>query len=97
MAHLAINGRDSVSTGISPSFLNHGYHVEPLQLEEEPRDIPNTRIMRQRGENIIAKLKGALEIAQATMATAQQRQERAANRRRSEAPWLHTIDVSIYA
>ena len=35
MAQLAINGRDSASTGVSPFFLDHGYHVEPLQLEEE--------------------------------------------------------------
>jgi hypothetical protein len=86
MVQLAINGRDSASTGISPFFLDHGYHVEPPQLEEEPRDIPNTRTMRQRGEDFVAKLKGASETAQATMATAQQRQEKAANCRRSEAP-----------
>lgn len=86
MAQLAINGRDSASTGISPFFLDHGYHVEPLQLEEEVQDIPNARTMRQKGENIVAKLKGALEIAQAVMATAQQRQEEAANRHRSQAP-----------
>jgi hypothetical protein len=41
--------------------------------------------MRQKGKNIVAKLKGALEIAQASLAIAQQRQEEAANRRRSEA------------
>jgi hypothetical protein len=86
MAQLAINGRDSTSTGVSPFFLDHGYNVEPLQLEGEVRDLPNARTMRQKGENIIAKLKGALEVAQATMAIAQQRQEEVANRRRSEAP-----------
>jgi len=86
MAQLAINGRDSASTGVSPFFLDHGYHVEPLQLEEEARDIPNASTMRQKGENIVAKLKGALEIAQASLAIAQQRQEEAANRHRNEAP-----------
>jgi hypothetical protein len=85
MAQLAINGRDSASTGVSPFFLDHGYHVEPLQLEEEVRDIPNANTMRQKGENIVAKLKRALEIAQASLAVAQQRQEEAANRHRSEA------------
>lgn len=30
IAELAINNRDAASTGVSPFFLMHGYHVEPL-------------------------------------------------------------------
>ena len=35
MAQLAICSRDAASTGVSPFFLDHGYHVEPFQLEED--------------------------------------------------------------
>ena len=38
MAQLAINGRDSASTGVSPFFLDHGYHVEPLELSTAQRE-----------------------------------------------------------
>ena len=30
MAELAINNRDTTSTGVSPFFLSHSYHIEPL-------------------------------------------------------------------
>ena len=30
MAELVVNNRDAHSTGVSPFFLSHGYHVEPL-------------------------------------------------------------------
>lgn len=33
-AQLAINSRDVASTGISPFFLDHGYHLELLELDE---------------------------------------------------------------
>jgi transposase InsO family protein len=87
MAQLAINGRDAASTGISPFFLDHGYHVEPLQLQEEVQEVPHAQAqsMRKKAENIVAKLKGTLDIVQAEMAAAQQRQESLANRHRDEA------------
>lgn len=84
MAMLALNNRDSASTGISPFFLDHGYHVEPLELEKEPRVI-DPKTPAQRAEAIVAKLKGALELAHAAMAAAQQAQEDYANRRRDPA------------
>ena len=34
-AQIAINGRDAASTGVSPFFLQHGYHINPLNLQEE--------------------------------------------------------------
>ncbi|KAK1918662.1 hypothetical protein P3342_001711 [Pyrenophora teres f. teres] len=36
IAQIAINGRDATSTGVAPSFLQHGYNVDPLQLEAPP-------------------------------------------------------------
>ena len=38
-AELAINNRDASSTGVSPFFLMHGYHVELLVLPEEPQSV----------------------------------------------------------
>jgi hypothetical protein len=33
MAQLAINSRDAASTGVSLFFLDHGYDLEPLDIE----------------------------------------------------------------
>jgi transposase InsO family protein len=84
-AMLAINNRDAASTGVSPFFLDHGYNMEPLDLLEEPRGNENGKTSRQRADAIVTKLKGALELAQAAMATAQQIQEDATNRHREPA------------
>jgi len=89
MAQLAICSRDAASTGISPFFLDHGYHVEPFQLEEDVEinlSAPDLGTMHERGERIAAKLKGALDIATTELAVAQQKQEDYANRRRDAAP-----------
>ena len=89
MAQLAICSRDATSTGVSPFFLDHGYHVEPFQLEEDVEinlSAPDLGTMHERGERIAAKLKGALDIATTELAVAQQRQEDYANRRRDAAP-----------
>lgn len=85
IAQLAINGRDAASTGVSPFFLDHGYNVETLDLHEPVTEDPQPRDGRTKAENIIAKMKTALDIAQAEIAAAQQRQEDYANRRRQEA------------
>lgn len=89
MAQLAICSRDAASTGVSPFFLDHGYHVEPFQLEEDVEinlSAPDLGTMHERGERIAAKLKGALDIATTELAVAQQKQEDYANRRRDAAP-----------
>ena len=43
MAQLAINGRDAAATGVSPFFLDHGYHVEPLEIDENIPASTNAR------------------------------------------------------
>ena len=86
VAMLALNNRDSTSTGVSPFFLYHGYHMEPLEFDVEPLTNEDPRTPIQRAETIIAKLKSALEFAQSSIATAQQLQEEYANRRRDPAP-----------
>ena len=56
MAELAINNRDAHSTDVSPFFLMHGYHIEPLQLEETPRDVQKPRGPIQQADLIVRQL-----------------------------------------
>ena len=68
---LAINNWNVTLTGISPFFLTHSYNVDLLDLargQEELRTIRNSLVAC--GEVFVAKLKEAVEIAQAAMATA---------------------------
>jgi hypothetical protein len=86
MVELALNGRESSTTGFSSFFLSHGYHLDPLELFEEPtvRDIPTSP--REKGDQIVAKLRNVSHWAQLSMAEAQQEQERQANRHRVPSP-----------
>ena len=101
-AELAINNRDSTSTGVSPFFLSHGFYVEPFAFETEPlRADTQRKSPIQAGESILLKLRQARDWAQAAMATAQQRQEEFANRHRQPAVsfrvgdkvWLHLGNI----
>jgi hypothetical protein len=83
-AELAINNRDAASTGVSPFFLGHGYHVDPFAFETEELR-PTGKSPIQIGESILHKLREARDWAQAAMATAQQQQEEFANRHRQPA------------
>jgi transposase InsO family protein/predicted aspartyl protease len=86
MAELSINNHDSSSTGVSPFFLSHGYHVDPLQLSDDSdSDTSSRESPIAQGENIVRKLRQASEWAQASMAVAQQNQEEATNRLRRQA------------
>lgn len=91
-AQLAIMGRDAASTGVSPFFLEHGWHVEPLDLQLDPiiRTTPQSPI--QKADAIVRKLKEARDWAEASMANAQQVQEEVANRKRQQAPSFQVND-----
>ncbi|THC87036.1 hypothetical protein EYZ11_013519 [Aspergillus tanneri] len=91
-AMLALNNRDSASTGVSPFFLDHGYHMEPLDLPEAPEVVQSPKTPAQRAEDIVSKLKGALELAQAAMAAAQLAQEEYTNQHRNTAPQYQVGD-----
>jgi hypothetical protein len=82
-AQLAINNRDTSSIGLSPFFLTHGYHIEPIQ--EIEGSVSAASSPRGRAEAFINRLREGTEFAQAAMAAAQQRQEDAANTRRAPA------------
>ena len=91
-AELALNNRESTSTGISPFFLDHGYHLEVLDLTEEPRQIGPAKSPMQKGEAIVSKMRDALAWAQSSMAAAQSLQEEYANRHRQAAPVYNVGD-----
>lgn len=86
MAMLAINNRVATSTGISPFFATHGYDVDLVALTRGREGLRvNGRSPIARGEAIVAKIKEAVQFAQAAMAAAQERQEHYANRNRQPA------------
>lgn len=86
IAMLAINNRDATSTNTSPFFMTHGYSVNILDLIE-PAELLRARGRSPiaAGEAFVAKLREATEVAQAMMASAQERQEKYANNARQVA------------
>jgi transposase InsO family protein len=84
LAQLAINNRDATSTGVSPFFFSHGYHLNPLDFTEEPEYREGSNPVRA-AERMAYKLREVTEWAQTAMAAAQQTQEDYANRGRDAA------------
>lgn len=80
-AMLAINNRNSSSIGLSPFFLQHGYHLSPIQQVEISEGAASEP--RKRAEDFVQRLKEATEFAQAAMAAAQQRMEETSNAHRT--------------
>lgn len=79
-AALALNNRTATTTGISPFFLTHGYHLDAIDIQEPLRADSQTPIAR--AEAIISKFREASEWAQVAMASAQEMQEKYANSHR---------------
>ena len=97
MAMVAIRGRDARSTKVSPFFLQHGYNVDPLQLEvtkgpSEEDLASHARPDYNKAKSIIEKFQHILQLAQTNMADAQQEQEKQANRHRREQPQFRVND-----
>jgi hypothetical protein len=85
IAVASICGRDSKSTGLSPFFLSHGWHQDVF--EDFTDDLqPGNDSPVAKADRILKKLYGLREWAQAAIATAQEAQEKAANRSRTQAP-----------
>ncbi|KAK4089232.1 hypothetical protein Purlil1_6221 [Purpureocillium lilacinum] len=79
-AAMALNNRTATSTGLSPFFFTHGYHLEPVQVKETLR--PDGKSPVAKAEGIVKRFQEATEWAQAAMASAQERQEGNANARK---------------
>ncbi|KAM4064895.1 transposon Tf2-1 polyprotein [Hirsutella rhossiliensis] len=79
-AMMAINNHNSTSTGLSPFFITHGYHVDPIQVKEKLRTDGRSPVTR--AESIVQRFREATEWAQAAIASAQEQQEKNANSRR---------------
>lgn len=86
LGELAINVREAASTGVSPFFLTHGYHMNPVEVHEEELSLSSGDSPIQRADRVVRRLREAAEWAQAAMATAQQTQEETTNRSRQQAP-----------
>jgi transposase InsO family protein len=87
MAELALNGRVSAATGLSPFFLSHGYNLSPFQPHEDLDDLSETpRSPIQKAEAIVRKLAEARDWAHASIAYTNQIMEANANRHRDPAP-----------
>ena len=78
-AEVAINDRDAASTGVSPFFLQHGYHIEPLDLQLGLTEEAVQQSPIQQADAIVQKLRDAHEWAQSAMASAQQVMEEVTN------------------
>jgi hypothetical protein len=81
-AMLALNNRDT-NLGVSPFFLTHGYHIEPVSQVPSPLTKPSN--LEKLAETFVKRLSDATEFAQAAMASAQQIMEDSANRSRQPA------------
>jgi hypothetical protein len=86
----AICGRNAASTGIAPFFMTHGWNQEVFQFELPPDD--NRESPVSSADRVLQKLKEVRELAEATMASAQEAQEKAANRKRTQAPLYRVGD-----
>lgn len=101
MAQLVISNHDSASTGMSLFFLDHGYHLETLNLQEPILPSVHLKSMKNIAENIVMKMKEALELAQTDLATTQQCQKEYINHHQNVAPvyqpgskvWLNLHDI----
>ena len=81
LAELTINSCTLTSTGVSPFFLSHGYHLSPFSPTEDQETLAEEPAWSQiqKGEAIVQTMKEALDWVQASMAYAQQNMEKQAN------------------
>ena len=84
MAQIALDNRPATSTGIAPFFLQHGYYADPVELDSSAQDTSTgtATTPAARGTAWASKLQEAQDMAQASMAIAQQQQEHYANQHR---------------
>lgn len=89
-AMLALNNRDNTKTGMSPFFLTHGYHLEPIQQVVSRRS--SSKNPKARADAFVRRLWEGQELCKAAMVTARQIMEHQANRKRRPAEQLKVGD-----
>ena len=67
-------------------FLDHEYHLKTLDLQEPVSSPIHSKSMKDIAENIVTKMKEALELAQTDLATTQQHQKEYTNHHQNVAP-----------
>ncbi|KAF6783741.1 reverse transcriptase domain protein [Colletotrichum sojae] len=85
MVQLALRNRTSSSTGVSPFFFEHGFHVDPLPVTEHSSMPAVGSKGRDAAAQLVQRIKDVTAFAQAAIVSAQQRQEESANRHRGPA------------
>ncbi|KAM4059878.1 reverse transcriptase (RNA-dependent DNA polymerase) [Hirsutella rhossiliensis] len=75
--------RAYVSDQDQPLFAEHGYHVDPISVEESEE--PPRHREESRADSLLSRLQEVNEYMQAVMASSQQQQEEAANAKRQPA------------
>lgn len=82
---IAINNHTTTSTGMSPFFATHSYHIDPIEIN---KDIPlqtSGSSPITKAEAFIAQLQETSDLIQALIASAQECQEHYTNRNRRPA------------
>lgn len=88
-AMLAINNRDNIN-GLSPFFKTHGYHAEPIAQVYTP--LKKLSQPTKKAQCFVKRIIDAQEFAQAAMASAQQRMETSANKKRLPQELYRKVD-----
>jgi hypothetical protein len=99
-AEFAANNHEAASTGLTPFFVNKGFHprmeFEPPSEPEEIRGLtPRHRIDAQEANLFAERMKTTLDFCRDAIRVAQSRQEETANKRRVPAP-AYKVGDKVY-
>lgn len=79
---LALNNRKSSATSLSPFFIEHGYHVDPLEVKQAEEQ--ETNGPQRDARRFLERLEETIEFTQAAVAATAQRMEDTANKKRTQ-------------
>jgi hypothetical protein len=106
IAQIAVSTRDATSTGVSPFFMTHGYHANTgssLQLPAAADRGGPPRNPLESARQVVQKIQQCTELAQSSMAYAQQRQQEITDKKRDPTPsyqvgdeiWLDLRNIKV--
>lgn len=90
-AMLSLNSRNNAATGISPFFIEHGYHMEPIPISDHDAD-KKRESPEARASQLMRKLQQVREFTQVALAASQAKMEDSANKKRQPAEELRVGD-----